>query len=571
MRNPQPFRSLSKLAFEIFLILFTGTPNFAQQPREIIPSYPSGALASFPESLHDQVEKIGEIYFRTVDGGDPVIWEVEPRSVLLPDRAGAAGQLKMELGIGFFVPQLPRGNYIAWYESSSKKVLQAMKLAIAPALLTDQGIERVTPGGEVEVRIKIFSPNVARRDFATPQLVKAAITLRSSDPDIADLSQGQTAVVSTNREGFGSWKIRVNKPGIAEFRGTAEGFDPITVIVVGMPRPAPTFLEAALLDARLRSQEAEIAASDSVARVSELERETREKEKRLSDNSAAAGAAAGRPHKEVKRKLESEATAVREARQKQQVAIAETRVKTEQVLAARAEVSYLNNQLATQPPSITEADLKPGDIILVRGTMPFFSAAITKFEKLELGGETPYSHAALYLGKANGVSKVAEMLFQGFYVSSLKDSTQSDLLVDVYRWEGIDDAKRQEIANLAAFPFGPGAGSGAAIPYAVSQIDVLSYIAAKDIPLIGSVLGNLDLRALVALADGSAGGKRKMICSELVAWVYRDAGLDLDVTHWKRLRDLSLLNNEDRRKDYTTPNMLARSRSLHLIGRYLGP
>lgn len=90
-------------------------------------------------------------------------------------------------------------------------------------------------------------------------------------------------------------------------------------------------------------------------------------------------------------------------------------------------------------------------------------------------------------------------------------------------------------------------------------------------PILGMLILNSDVKALVAAADEFAGGRRKMICSELVAWIYRDAGLDLNVTHWKRFSDLKLLTTEDRRKDYTTPNMLATSRSLRQIGRYLGP
>ena len=85
MRNPRPFRSLPQLVLKVALILIAGTVNLAQGPRlapqsrEMIPSYPVGALAVFPESLHDPADKIGQIYFRSIDGGDQIVWVVEPQ------------------------------------------------------------------------------------------------------------------------------------------------------------------------------------------------------------------------------------------------------------------------------------------------------------------------------------------------------------------------------------------------------------------------------------------------------------------------------------------------------------
>ena len=62
-----------------------------------------------------------------------------------------------------------------------------------------------------------------------------------------------------------------------------------------------------------------------------------------------------------------------------------------------------------------------------------------------------------------------------------------------------------------------------------------------------------------------------MICSELVAWVYQDAGLPLNVQYWRALNDANIFISDDRRRDYTTPNMIARSGDLARVGRYLGP
>jgi hypothetical protein len=62
-----------------------------------------------------------------------------------------------------------------------------------------------------------------------------------------------------------------------------------------------------------------------------------------------------------------------------------------------------------------------------------------------------------------------------------------------------------------------------------------------------------------------------MICSELVAWAYHDAGLELYVPYWKVLSDLNIFTSHERQHDYTTPNMLAHSKNLGMVGRYRGP
>jgi hypothetical protein len=53
-----------------------------------------------------------------------------------------------------------------------------------------------------------------------------------------------------------------------------------------------------------------------------------------------------------------------------------------------------------------------------------------------------------------------------------------------------------------------------------------------------------------------------MICSELVAWAYSDAGLRLTVRPWQDASGHGLLTTWDRWMDYTTPNMLAQSPDL---------
>lgn len=530
----------------LFATLLTVPLVSAQQTPEIIVSYPTGALAFFPRSVNEEESKVQKIYLRAGRGHE--IWVVDATPVLLPGLSGD-GSLKVETATGFFVPQLPKGRYIAWYQSPAEKVRQSITFEIVPQLLGDVGITRGTPGRDVEVAIKIYSGNVARPEDATPITVTAEITLSSVDSRIADLAQNQRATVVTNREGIATWRIHIKQPGIVPFTATAKGFESTTIAVVGMPLPAPTYLEAAVLATEMRARRLEIAAqqaSESAEKLNEDQRMARTGEEGVS--------ARGSQLKVRINALNREAVS-----------------RHAEASAARAELGNLKMQRAAQPLSLAENDLQPGDVLLVRGTTPIVSPAITAFESGELNSAAQYSHASIYLGKINGVGKVAEMLLNGFYVSSLEDSTRSDLLVDVFRWEGISQGKREEVARRASLPYGPGVGSGSPIPYAVSQISVMAYIAAMRFPVLGMFILNSDVKALVAAADQFAGGRRKMICSELVAWIYRDAGLDLNVTHWKRFSDLKLLTTEDRRKDYTTPNMLAASRSLRQIGRYLGP
>jgi hypothetical protein len=105
---------------------------------------------------------------------------------------------------------------------------------------------------------------------------------------------------------------------------------------------------------------------------------------------------------------------------------------------------------------------------------------------------------------------------------------------------------------------------GSGIPYAYEEIKVLG-LAALGTP------ASLVRAYVIAQVDYAAGGRRKMICSELVACVYRDVRLPLNVQYWKALNDAGIFVSDDRRLDYTTPNMIARSYNLMRVGRYLGP
>jgi hypothetical protein len=129
-------------------------------------------------------------------------------------------------------------------------------------------------------------------------------------------------------------------------------------------------------------------------------------------------------------------------------------------------------------------------------------------------------------------------------------------IVDVYRWPGLSDDRRARIAANGRQYNGK--------LYAFPQLDVLRKAA-------GLKLSLMPLGAYAAAVDLISGGKKQMICSELVSWAYHDAGLDPQATRfWPSLG--SILTSDERHHDYTTPNTLAeRNSSFRQVGRLKGP
>lgn len=112
--------------------------------------------------------------------------------------------------------------------------------------------------------------------------------------------------------------------------------------------------------------------------------------------------------------------------------------------------------------------------------------------------------------------------------------------------------------------------SSSKAPYAFEQIMVLAAAA-------GSAAREKLLERL-ADADSTASGKTKLICSEYVAWAYRDAGLEPQGSRWwSSLAAVGAFTTGDsgkdqnRKKDYTTPNMFALSDKFQRVGRIWGP
>src|SRR5436190_18491802 len=189
MRNPLSFRSFPRIAIGLLLIIFP--TSLVPQVAETIFAYPVGSVAMFPHSAGHRLTNAEKIHLRALARGAPV-WDVDPVTIPLPEQQSPNNFIKGS-AIGFIVPQLPRGAYIAWYETREPDPSRSMKLEIAPILLVDDAIVRTTPGADAEVRVHIFPSVVSQRDIKSPQTIVASITLETQNPEVADLSIGQRA------------------------------------------------------------------------------------------------------------------------------------------------------------------------------------------------------------------------------------------------------------------------------------------------------------------------------------------------------------------------------------------
>ncbi len=419
-------------------------------------------------------------------------------------------------GIGFTVPNLPKGRYLAWYgnppggsapqpgapagqaggaahsqsnlaqfvksaatlrdPNSNAKVnknnftvkgtnqqpvqyatadYQSVTIDIDPRLTTSQAVLRGMPGSDVQIDVNIAGPGTVQKAGGSPQSAYPIITVQRTTGSDADLSAADRNRAKTpSTSGPATWTVHISGAGSTTFTARAAGFEPVTIQVIGaQPPPAP-------------------------------------------------------------------------------------------------------------------ATLQPGDVLLYVGNLPFVSQGIVTAETLGLGTPVKYSHAGLYLGKdANGQDWVAEMLAAGWTLNKLADSVGGASQVDAYRYKGISQAQQAQVVSN-----GRGYGAGGNLLYAYPQIAILAEVAAGQATNDLGITVNGDLAKAVVDTellgvDAIAGGKKLMICSEMVAWAYHDAGIDIAVTPWQKLRDWSVWDDSklDRRMDYTTPNMLGRSPSLQFV------
>jgi cell wall-associated NlpC family hydrolase len=193
-----------------------------------------------------------------------------------------------------------------------------------------------------------------------------------------------------------------------------------------------------------------------------------------------------------------------------------------------------------------ETSLKPGDILLYQGAKWLsLSAPIQAAEAAQLFTPNAYSHAAMYLGN----NQVAEMNYlpnesltqARCVIRSLTESIAGST-VSVFHDTRIG-SHGQAVANAAI--------AYAGIPYAFDQIVALGELAVNPLGLTA-----------IALSSGIYNGSTRMICSELVARAYSNAGVPITINRaWVNMVGYALWP-QTTRLDFTTPTMLSLSPDL---------
>ena len=518
MRSNRLRRLARKLLILLVAVLGVAAPHEIRAQETIetpVPFCPTGSMLTFPKPAERRVagsQPEARVYIRREGSFDLRVWEAPTQDVIL---ASNRSEGETQNGIGFVVPQLDRGRYVAWYGAADlEHAKDSLLFDAVPQLLVEEGIVRGRPYTVVTIQVRLASTQRLRQGTSTAETVSPLVSLAIANESLAQVVS--TQAVRTDEQGIARWRVRIKKAGIGQVIASAEQFEPTVVELVGMPAEGEVFAEA-----QAKAQE----------RRMEYERQ------------------------------ESAKVASRDR------ARSEIRMEERAARIAGPETTLIN-----QPRRIRETELEPGDVLLVLGSS-YISDNIREFEQRQLTGRASYSHASLYLGEFGGVKMVGEMWGTGFWITPLPVSVAGTRLVDVYRASSATQAIRQELARRAANAFGDPSlfirskspsffSRGSILPYAFEQIGLLALASTGT----GGVVFTIQ-----NLVDPRAGGRRKMICSEYVAWAYHDGGLELDVPPWRVLSDLHLLDSHERRHDYTTPNMLANSRSLGFVGRYRGP
>lgn len=598
MHAPQSFRKLLCVSLLLLLVIGDAASMSAgpsgpayQQPAEEATAYPPGAVVAFPRPTDGGLLPADKIHIRRqgAPAGAPM-WLADARKVFLgarvaPERAGSSSEAHdtanakppavepEATGVGFVVPQLRKGVYEAWY-GPAEKPGQTLTFGVAPQLTLPPGQDGAVAApanSEVEVRVGIHASAVRVAGSATPQPVSVEVTLTSEDARVVELAPGQSATARTNAEGFAVWKVRVKSWGEASLVASAADFEPAVVLVRGEASAeqlaqAAREVERALELARETEQDAQRAEqrAESVERKEQKEVQTAEQRAERAEREVATGSD---DEREDRKRRERAAVLKRQAGERddlaaQRVANAKAEARSLSVTAytRREHAQQLSERfrLMRPRPVMPLTSLKPGDVLLVRGRA-LVSYAILLAETRELGlGNASYSHAALYVGEVGSTRSVVEMLGNGLVLTPLAESIRQASRVDVKRWKGVSDRLAGALADRGR-EYHRRLGE-APIPYAYEQISVLGQAAA--VPLTAEMV----LRRLAEAADRRAGGRRKMICSELVAWVYSDLGLRPQVAYWRSLQNAGIISTDDRRFDYITPNVLALSGSFEPVG-----
>lgn len=550
-------------------------PQAAAANVELIPSHAPGSVAAFPETFDAPPDTAPLlVYARLAEAAAPPggqTWILRARLVESPAVADGAPPRKL---LAFAVPQLPRGVYEVSYAGGGRRL--ATRILVEPQLLAARGLVSGNPGEEREVSFGIDTLHLAAEDVGVVER-RVMVTLELGDASVAELAPGQTASKMAAADGFATWKIRLKAAGETMLTASAPDYTPAETRVVNSPE-APADSEAAKADKRADEAAKDADKEDEKARAAraDVDRETAHLlflQHHMSARMSRAPAGVSADIR-IERDLKKSAERVGERRKdlaesSRELANAERREARllGDFFEARAQAAGAG-LAAVGPRLLSQSDLLPGDIILMRGVKPL-SLSIRVAEAVSYGRLAMYSHSALYVG--DGL--IAEMLGDGYHLRPVAASIDGATHADVYRWGGLSRQQRDLVAAKGRTFRGT--------LYAERQIKVLAAVAVLDPAVRASGLApGADLLAAAALlalprfladADAVSGGVREMICSEMVAYSYHHAGLPADfagrwnVRYWSSLD--SLVRTDDRSHDYTTPNSLAFSGLLEQAGR----
>lgn len=513
--------------------IFFGQASTVPEP---VMTFIPGEIAYFPQPLTIGSGAIPAVFLKNTESASSV-WVTDSLSVPVFDEQteGTLVENTSQKRIGLLVPQLPRGIYEVFYEESLPAFpAQKMTISIEPVLTAKEAVVKSLPGAEVEVKVGLSSPYRLQKGETEPEFVNVPVTLEVKDPETAEVIG--SAIVQTGNDGIAVWKLKLKKSGTTLATAKAVGFNAVDIYVVNESDENRT--------AELKAAEAK--ESELKEDISALENELYKKQ---ADNEKSFYKILGKVKANVMGVTdEKRAKIVNDSK----IGKIESELGRQNVELAQIQVRI--SELKKIP--FTVSSLQPGDVLLTQSDT-FISRAIRLGEQLQIN-KSDYSHAILYLGVIDGTPMVAEMLLQGYWVSPLSASIADTTRVGVFRWRDITSGKQTELSNIGSRNFGnlkqcftkttPQSVCG--VPYAKSQIALLTQAGLGASPF--------SLGAQALYVDYEAGGEKAMICSEFVARVYHKAGLDPQVNKWwTSLEIAGILSNDIRRKDYTTPNMLA--------------
>src|SRR4029078_7615262 len=172
---------------------------------------PIGGSVTFDNTVEVMNSTSGEVpvFIRKVNSVDIRVWQGTGAMTMIDNTHSE---------VGFVVPQLERGRYEAWHGTATT---DRMIFDAVPFLIAEDGSRRGKPGSIVEFRVRIYSPTIYRKDEATAEPVRVSVTLNSDKPDIAIPISQRT--ITTDANGYASWKIEIKGLGIATLTASAKG------------------------------------------------------------------------------------------------------------------------------------------------------------------------------------------------------------------------------------------------------------------------------------------------------------------------------------------------------------